>query len=66
MNRTDVYAPAEIDPLIESITAELRAALMELRRKPTKVGGRKVTVHITENWTSAFIELPPEVIRIGK
>jgi len=59
-------APVENDPIIDNIAAELRAALLELRRRPTKTGGRKVTVHIAENWTAAFIELPPEVIRIGK
>ena len=60
------HAHTESDPLIESIAVELREALVELRRRPAKAGGRKVTVHIAENWTSAFIELPPEVIRVGK
>lgn len=53
------------DPLIESIAAELRAALLELRKRPAK-GGRKVTVHIADNWASAYIELPPEFISVGK
>jgi hypothetical protein len=54
------------DALIESIAAELREALLELRQRPARAGGRKVVVHIAENWSSALIELPPEIIRIGR
>lgn len=59
------HAQPQPDPLIESITAELRDALVQLRKKPSK-GGRKVTVHIADNWASAYIELPPEYIRVER
>lgn len=54
------------DQMIDTIAAELREALLALRRRQSKPGGKRVTVHISDNWSQAFIELPPEVIRIGK
>lgn len=55
----------ESDPLIDQIAAELRAALADLRQRPGR-GGRRITVHISDNWASAYIELPPEYISIRK
>lgn len=55
----------ESDPLIDQIAAELHAALVDLRRRPAR-GGRRITVHISDNWTTAYIELPPEYISIRK
>lgn len=53
------------DPLIDSLTAAFRAALIKLRQQPVR-GGRKVTVHIAEGWASAYIELPPEFVPVGR
>lgn len=51
------------DPLIDSLTAAFRAALIRLRHQPVR-GGRKVTVHIADGWASAYIELPPEFVPV--
>ena len=49
---------------IEDILAGLRTALEVLRARPVKPGGVKLTIHIAGDWRDAFIELPPEVIKL--
>ena len=54
----------ETDPIIETITANVREALARLKQRSGKPGGQKLVVHIDASWQTAFIELPPEVITI--